>query len=297
MPNRAYPSVVFACLVVLGCRATNELPAESGPVSTATAVAPGSDTPVSSSSVATAPILATTGNERVLPPNGHPPKLQPVLSKPFPDGASDEQVCAAVANTGETDLWLRFGYLVPMYIHGSILIVEATDKDVKRIEDLVHHYHRGIYWPSIKRCSTGKVLLYIRQLTDGTPQMPRGHRHLAGLIQRELGLNVTESFGFPYDYERRSDYCREDAELCEQLVKLDYANQGKGMCSEVIISAGTDASEDKHLERCRRLPAKTKACVYVDWSRNERDQRIQCECGIREGLGLRRMRSECGRLR
>lgn len=293
MPNRAYLSVVFACLVVLGCRATNELPAESGPVSTVTAVAPGSDTPASSSSLATAPILATTGNERVLPPNGHPPKLQPVLSKPFPDGASDEQVCSAIANTTEKDLWVRFGHLVPMYIHGSILIAEAAERDVKRIEDLVHHYHRGIYWPSIKRCSTGKALLYIRQLTDGTPQMPRGHRHLAGLIQRELGLNVTESFGFPNDQERLSDYCREDAELCEQLVKLDYANQGMGMCSHALSSAGADASEEKHLPLCLKLPASVKACAYIIWSRNERDRQMQCDCRLREGLGLRRMRSDC----
>jgi hypothetical protein len=103
------------------------------------------------------------------------------LTKPFPDGASDEQVCEAIANTGEKDPWLRFGHLIPLAVVGSILVIEASEADIKRIDELVHHYRFG-FWPAMKRCSNGKVLVYIRDLSDGhsggnTPRPPRPCRN------------------------------------------------------------------------------------------------------------------------
>ncbi len=253
-------------LFVVACHETRESSAEK--LSTANAqteVATANTAPVVSSvptlsvpsSVAEASGTASAG----------PPKLQPVLSKPFPDGASDEQVCAAIANTGEKDLWLRFGHLVPLYVPGSVLIIDAKLADVKRIEDLVTHYHDGVYWPSIKHCSNGKVMLYVRDLVDGLPNAPPGQLHLSRIISKDLGLPVTESFGFRNDQQRLSDYCRHDAELCEQLVKLDYANQGKGLCMWAVYACdihGNKFTIADISERCKTLDRAKLACLEFE---------------------------------
>src|SRR5690606_40381630 len=42
------------------------------------------------------------------------------------EGGTEEQVCEAIANTGEKDLWVRFGHLVPMYMPGSIFRMSCT---------------------------------------------------------------------------------------------------------------------------------------------------------------------------
>lgn len=288
----AYTAIAVFTLLAAGCHETRESSADK--LSTASA-----PTQVATTStarvVSSAPTLSapTSAFEASTAATAEPPKLQAVLSKPFPDGASDEQVCAAIANTGEKDLWVRFGHLVPLHVHASILIIDAKPEHIKRIERFVMGYHNGVYWPSIKHCSAGKAMLYVRDLSEGSPNAPPGQLHLSRVISRELGLAVTESFAFRSNKERLSDYCRLDAELCEQLVKLDYANRGKGLCSHAIVSAGSDASQSTHLKPCLQLPANAKACAYIHWTREERDQREQCECRLRAGLGLSQLRANC----
>ncbi|NLE85244.1 MAG: hypothetical protein GX607_02480, partial [Myxococcales bacterium] len=108
-------------------------------VGLASAVAVGacrtSDDPSSGRTPAAAPQIATTGPQQdELPRSPRAdvgrleklaaaigladglPDLKPVIDKPFPEGATEEQVCEAIANTGEKDLWVRFGHLVPMYM-------------------------------------------------------------------------------------------------------------------------------------------------------------------------------------
>src|SRR5690606_3023831 len=87
-----------------------------------------SDDPSSGRTPAAAPQIATTGPQQdELPRSPRAdvgrleklaaaigladglPDLKPVIDKPFPEGATEEQVCEAIANTGEKDLWVRFG--------------------------------------------------------------------------------------------------------------------------------------------------------------------------------------------
>ncbi len=83
------------------------------------------------------------------------PRLQPVLDKPFPEGATEEQVCEAIENKEEKDLWVRFGHLVPTYIYASILVLDGTKEDIPKIESLMYDYQKGKYHPSIKACPEG----------------------------------------------------------------------------------------------------------------------------------------------
>lgn len=259
----AYTAIAVFTLLAAGCHETRESSAEKLSMASAPAQV------ATTSTAPSAPTLSasTSVGEASADGSAEPPKLQAVLSKPFPDGASDEQVCAAIANTGEKDLWVRFGHLVPLYVHGSVLIIDAKLADIKRIEDLVTHYHRGVYWPSIKHCSMGKVMLYVRDLVDGLPDAPPGQLHLSRVISKDLGLPVTESFGFRDDQQRLSDYCRHDAELCEQLVKLDYANHGEGLCMWAVSACDMQSNKLASAvitERCKTLDRAKLACLEFE---------------------------------
>ncbi len=194
-----------------------------------------------------------------------PSPLQPVLKKPFPEGATDEQVCAAIANTSEQDLWRRFGHLVPLYISGSLLIVDATQKRLTEVESFIGEYHGRSYFPLLKACSHGKILVYVRGLTGYEPMDTRepGLPHLAQQITQHVGVPVPEYFGYFNDQQRLSDYCRADAELCEELVNLNHAYQGEGLCVTALSACRIEEGNPGYvrtLERCRRLPRKVLAC-------------------------------------
>jgi hypothetical protein len=288
MVTRSWLSVIAVGVIHLGCHQARQPPAGSLSATTAANVAPSTSSEastVSHSAAAPSATLASTAAATQEPRSSeHPPKLKPVLTKPFPDGATDAQVCEAIANTGEKDLWLRWGHLVPLAVVGSILVIEATEADIKRIEPVVRDYRFG-FWPSIKRCSSGKALLYIRDLSDDIPGgIPHGPRDLAGMLERDLGLKVTEAFGFSADQERRSDYCRIDAELCDQLVKLDYANQGQGLCSRAVYRCDVGQRDSKYRDlygKCRQLPREQVACLEV---LDGRDKSSDCEKRIRQAL-------------
>lgn len=213
------------------------------------------------------------------------PRTDAVIEQPFPEGASDAQVCEAIANTKEKDLWLRFGHLLPMYVYGSILIVDAREKDIQRIVDVVESYHGGKYYPSIKHCSSGGVLLYLRSLADNAPgDLERGHRHLSEVIKARLRLTTSVSFTFSNDSKRLSDFCRSDPELCERLVKLDYANEGRGLCSEAMLECR--AERDSHnyrtiLSRCFTASREVLRCLYVFDGPAARDK---CEAVVRQTI-------------
>jgi hypothetical protein len=229
--------------------------------------------------------LAVTGNGAEDALVRKLPRTDAVIERPFPEGASDAQVCEAIANTKEKDLWLRFGHLLPMYVYGSILIVDAREKDIQRIVDVVESYHGGKYYPSIKHCSSGGVLLYLRSLADNAPgDLERGHRHLSEVIRARLRLTTSVSFTFSNDSKRLSDFCRSDPELCERLVKLDYANEGRGLCSRALTECRVNHGDKNYatlLQRCRDIPRALVACLEVHGDHDERDQ---CEARLRETL-------------
>ncbi len=303
-------STTLAAITVLvtGCHDTRGASADrlntaNAPAPVSPAVAPSAPSPSAVSSQARG---ASTGATTVSPASGtavgnapqpaEPPKLQAVLSKPFPDGATDEQVCNAIANTGEMDIWRRFGHLVPLHIPGSLLIVDASPSQQTKVEAFIGAYYGGSYYPSVKACSRGRLMVYVRGLKGYEPMDERepGVVHLARQLTQQLGVPVPEYFGYFNDQQRLSDYCRADAELCEQLVKLDYANK-TGLCNRALVSAGNDAREDELLPLCKSLPADIKACTYVNWRRDERQAEMWCDCRLRAALRLPAMYEDCAK--
>src|SRR5690606_6215021 len=141
------------------------------------------------------------------------PNLKPVIDKPFPAGATEEQVCEAIQNTGEKDLWVRFGHLVPMYKWGSILIVQAKESDIEALDKIIES--DGVY-AEHKTCNDAKTFIYAPSLPDVTREVQgrvTGRLPLIEKFSSQLGIKTLESFSFDDDQERLSDYCRADAEL------------------------------------------------------------------------------------
>jgi hypothetical protein len=214
------------------------------------------------------------------------PNLKPVIDKPFPDGATEEQVCEAVKNTGEKDLWVRFGHLVPMYLRGSIFIVQAKKSDTAALDKVATA--DGAY-TAHKNCNNQKTFIYAPGLPDVTREIEgrvSGRLPLIEKFSNELGIKTLESFSFSSDDERLSDYCRADAELCEKLVKLDHANGGKGLCPSAM-SALNILSGDRDFEareqRCLALEQSKLACVkYMGTG----ESRFKCRANLKRELGL-----------
>lgn len=276
-------------LLVIGCRSGSsvvERTASGLDSATASSTASAGTTPYSHSATtndvttgsSSAPGEAVT-RERL-------PRLEPVLKKPFPDGATDEQVCAAIANTREKDPWGRFGHLVPLYVPGSLLIVDAPASEQSKVEAFISDYHGGSWYPSVKACSQGGILVYVRGLKGYEPMDDRepGLPHLARQITQALGAPVTEYFGYFNDQDRLSDYCRADAELCEELVKLDYRNEGEGLCARALARARIPLAErTKLLGPCRQVPRAELACTEYAFDGDEANR-----CSAQVAAALRR---------
>jgi len=260
-----------------------------------------SDDPSSGRTPAAAPQIATTGPQQdELPRSPRAdvgrleklaaaigladglPDLKPVIDKPFPEGATEEQVCEAIANTGEKDLWVRFGHLVPMYMPGSLFIVRARVAEVDAIADIMLD---DMVYPNYKSCRGETVLIYSFGLPDVTREMDgivSGRIPLIEKFSKRLGVETLESFSFDGDRERLSEYCRADAELCEKLVKLNASNDGKGLCSLAILRARlTVPDEVTLLNKCKFLPRSTLACAHYAFDGPEADR---CRATIRRAL-------------
>jgi hypothetical protein len=118
-------------------------------------------------------------------------------------------------------------------------------------------------------------MAYVRGLKGYEPMDERepGVVHLARQLTQQLGVPVREYFGYFNDQQRLSDYCRADAELCEQLVKLDYANEGRGLCAAASVMLGLSASDirrEPFIRACRDIAPAKKACAWyaVDGERD-----------------------------
>jgi hypothetical protein len=212
-------------------------------------------------------------------------RLKPILEKPFPEGASDAVVCEAISNTDEKDLWVRFGHIVPLYIPGALLVLEATEKDLARVEhyiEKVYLYPRAIQHAA---CTAGGMLVYIRGMPDLSESngFVFGRRHLTEELDKKLGIKTRESFQFEYDNVRLAEYCRVDAEACDALLKLDTANSGRGLCAPVIVRSRLEdeVSAQELLRRCERTPPSVKACAVWALSPGDADQ---CVDELRERL-------------
>jgi len=227
------------------------------------------------------------------------PQLKPIAKGQFPDGATEEQVCEAIADVDEQDPWVRFGHLVPAYVHGVAFVLRAGPERVQEIYDYVlKRYNGGGTWgPRIKGCSSvGKSILYIYSfgpdgvLSDGRTTGPN---HLTAELQRELGIGTETWVQFLGQSEvhdaggadRLDLYCRADPYLCEALVTLQSGPTSKGLCPWAVSRTGVaDGSPEEAalLERCRRRQGAPFACVFFRKTLAEDEQ---CRLEIKRELG------------
>src|SRR5690606_29555027 len=135
-------------------------------------------------------------------------------------------------------------------------------------------------------CKDSWAMVYVR----GLPDEYENHGHVEGrkpLVQQlDSGsqVKVRESFAFQGDQDRLSDYCRADAELCEELVKLDRANQGKGLCGAAVRRAAVpNLSRAEAMARCASLPRKDVVCVQLSDSAGATSR---CDRAIRLALSV-----------
>ena len=218
------------------------------------------------------------------------PPLKPVTGKPFPEGVTQDVLCEAI-HSQEPDLWVRFGHMIPMYFTGALYVLKAgKDKEAAIVryikEDYIHPHY-----PQLASCGN-RTLLYIRNMMEGPEyrNRPYGRVHLSGELERHLNVTTIEIFRLVHDNERLSEYCRQDAELCEQLVKLDGANMGQGLCSLALYFGGVDEPDAATVKRCLQLPAKDKVCAYYSYgsgpsrTRDLAEQQWRCEASLRKLL-------------
>jgi hypothetical protein len=250
--------------LLFGCRSTEATKVAAGRPREAPSIESRSTSASSSSGTPTnraaiAPSVA---------PSAHPPalpKLKPILSKPFPEGADEATVCEAIDST-EPDLWVRFGHLIPAYTIGAIYILE-TGPETK--DELYRYISRDYVWgyDSQQASCRGKLtLLYIRRMFDKSEYRgkPFGREHLSQAIEKKFGIKTLASFQFRDDDDRLAEYCRDDAEKCDQLVKLHRPNEGEGLCSSAVSHCEMNqrgGSKPALLASCRTLPPSILACL------------------------------------
>jgi len=214
------------------------------------------------------------------------PKLKPIQPKPFPEGVDEATVCEAI-DSKEPDLWVRFGHLVPAYVTGAIYVLETGPQTKDKLYDYIGRNYVYGYYSQQASCRGNLTLLYIRLMFDKSEYngKPFGREHLSRAIEKRFGIKTRESFQLKEDQERREAYC-EDPELCEQLVKLDRANRGEGMCGGVLARAGVvDSKEESRLMPvCMMLTQERKACAFQHTSGNL--ARRRCDCELRSALRL-----------
>jgi len=230
----------------------------------------------------------------VPPPTSPLPRLKPIAPRPFPEGATEQAVCEAI-DSEEPDLWVRFGHLVPAYLIGAIYILEAGPELEEKIYQYIASDYVYTYHSQLASCRGELTLLYIRTMFEESELdgKPFGRKHLSAALERRLGVKTRESFQFNYERQRLADFCRQDAELCERLVKLDRSAHREGLCGMALVAAGIlPTATEQHLDQCLSLPATTKACAYYAYS-DARD-RERCSCSIRESLDLT-LSSQCRR--
>ena len=246
-----------ALALVLGCRAGDltQSGTKQAPVVTTRTSAP--------RSAATAPPSAPSAADAQL---AALPKLKPILVKPFPDGADEATICEAI-DSKEPDLWVRFGHIVPAYIEGAVYILETGPESKEKLFHFIQYDYVYRYNSQQASCRGNLTLLYIRLMFEKSEYKgkPFGREHLSQAIEKKLGIKTRESYQLHYaDTTRLSAYCRADANLCDQLLKVDRGNEGKGLCSPAVSRChvrGHDGTEESLLEKCKGVPRSMLSCV------------------------------------
>lgn len=195
-------------------------------------------------------------------------------------------LCEAV-HSKEPDLWVRFGHMIPMYFPGALYVLKAGKEKEPAIVRYIKEDYVHPHYPQLASCGD-RTLLYVSNMMEGPhyQNKPYGRVHLSIELEQRLGVVTLENHRVMDDDVRLSTYCRQDAELCELLVKLDGGNMGQGLCVLAVSHAGADADEVS-AKRCAGLPPEDKACAYILWTPSERHKSRECVCRLRKALGLR----------
>jgi len=220
------------------------------------------------------------------------PKLKSIIKKPFPEGADEKTVCEAV-DSKEPNAWVRFGHIVPAYITGALYVLEAGPAAKDQLKKFIEKDYTDPHNVLQASCRSDRILLYLRNMFPEPEHRgkPFGRVHLSGELEKRLGIKTLERFQLWDEGEDvLAQYCRADAELCEELVKLNSLNKGKGLCVDALslmqISIG-DSNYSQMLSKCQQLPASMKACAYFGYTKGTRaelDARKKCTREIRDAL-------------
>ena len=194
------------------------------------------------------------------------PPLKPVLGRPFPEGASQEVVCEAI-HSKETDLWARFGHLVPLYMRGAIFVLEAGSSKEAAITQFVKKDYVHPHFPQLASCGD-RTLLYISNFAENAVfgGKPFGRLHLSQELERTLGFRTLQSFEIVADHPRMAHYCRLSGDDCDALKKLNVRNEGLGMCGDLegycFRRLDRDPDSITQLRQaCLQVPKSTLACL------------------------------------
>jgi hypothetical protein len=220
------------------------------------------------------------------------PKLKPIQPKPFPEGVDEATVCEAI-DSKEPDLWVRFGHLVPAYVIGAIYVLETGPQTKDKLFDYIGRNYVYGYYSQQASCRGNLTLLYIRLMFDKSEYhgKPFGREHLSRTIEKRFGIKTRESFQLTNDEQHLSDYCKVDAELCNQLAKVDRANKGVGLCGGALPFIGIssqDADYKRHLALCQAVPLTMLACAYygfyLEATAESALARERCRAQVRDRL-------------
>ncbi|HEX2872626.1 MAG TPA: hypothetical protein VHP33_15255 [Polyangiaceae bacterium] len=212
----------------------------------------------------------------------------PIAEQPFPQGATDDRVCAAV-HSRETEPFFRFGHLLPTFKDGVVWIGQGSADELRRVEDAIDRYAPKMFISRSATCSRGGVLVYVEGMAQHVRALGRqyspaeleasvyGAVPTAKEVLKERFL-LSEKHSLPPLLAE----CRESAERCDQLTRLwplDGSAAPRGLCNVVLgearaLFAKPDRSwatradiewdERALLEACNKLTPSDKVCALLD---------------------------------
>src|SRR5688572_20940240 len=172
---------------------------------------------------------------------------EPIADKPFPEGATDEMVCAAV-HSSEKDPWFRFGHIIPFYMDGVVWVGEGTEQELKATLGAIDLYAPNMFSGRGKACSRGGLVVYAEGLGETVKDSIDRTYTLAELeaatfkkapvakqVMRERFL-ATRKDGSG----RLLELCAADPDACERLLQVQNlfgVKPIRGLCGAVVTDA------------------------------------------------------------
>lgn len=243
----------------------------------------------------TAPVTPSASASPLVPTHSPSRLYLPIAEVPFPDGATDDRVCAAV-HSAEQDPFFRFGHLLPVFKDGVAWIGQGSPEELKATSDAIDRYEPKMFLSRSATCSRGGVLVYVEGLAEQVTATLGRQYSLAELEAGVLGnvpaakavlkdrFLLSEKSGLP----QLLAICREHAERCDQLMRLwpiDEPTAPRGLCNQVVSEARSllEASDRSWATRadvewderavlvaCSKLQPADKVCAVISSTRAER---------------------------